>query len=387
MIAYAKHPAAVPWRGWRQQPASDRSTVELPSRESIGQILCHGRSSDDALAALLREKALTLAETDPAAAKMILGFVERWNTPTSYSLIIQRLRSGSLTEDLVQTIITNRAGLRQALASESGLKGGSLALQALALNDEDGIRGILTGHEPLVQAFLCACARVGRIKLPVDRVDRLLDTGDPLVCRAAAGYLESDDSPEARAKLLRRLRGNAHILGAKGWLFEPGHWASKHLSRMEEELRRRVLAKDGPDEIHALLSAGAWGSDGQCIVEMKHGRALFTFDPGGGRGVPRNLDEKETKALLGFLREHDIADLPPLNQRCFDGTQFEYLRISKDGGRRVFMDNPGIGRFDEPRPKGLPPRPRPDPDDAVYVALVKTFQCLIKDTGAAPPTW
>lgn len=387
VIAYAKHPAAVPWRGWRQQPAFGRSTAALPTQESIGQILCHGRSSDDALAALLREKTLSLASTHPAAAKMILGFVGRWNTPTSYSLIVQRLRSGSLSEDLVQTVITNRAGLRQLLAAESGLKGGSLALRALALNDEEGIRGILAGREPQVQAFLCACARVGGIKLPVDRVGRLLDADDPLVSRAASGYLESDDSPEARAKLLGRLRGKAHILGAKGWLFEPGHGASKHLSRMEEELRRRVLAKDGPDEIHALLSTGAWGSDGQCIVEMKHGRALFTFNPGGGRGVPRNLDEKETKALLGFLREHDIADLPPLNQHCFDGTQFEYLRISKDGGRRVFMDNPGIGRFDAPRPKDLPPRLRPDPDDAVYMALIDTFQRLIKDTGAAPPTW
>ena len=44
-----------------------------------------------------------------------------------------------------------------------------------------------------------------------------------------------------------------------------------------------------------------------------------------------------------FLSENHVDDLPPLNTAVADGMQYEFVRLSREGGRRVFMNNPGFG--------------------------------------------
>ena len=100
---------------------------------------------------------------------------------------------------------------------------------------------------------------------------------------------------------------------------------------------------NGPDEIYALLSAGYWGSAGQIIIRVKDGEAWLDVPQKKGEPTRKKLPTKDFEALRRFVERESVDSLPPLNQVVFDGMQFEYVHLWKTGGRRVFMNNPGIG--------------------------------------------
>ena len=62
--------------------------------------------------------------------------------------------------------------------------------------------------------------------------------------------------------------------------------------------------------------------------------------------------------MRALLSANRIDSLAPLITDVFDGMQYEYVHLTKEGGCRVFMNNPG----DEP--SGA---------DAIYVDLVDFF--------------
>jgi hypothetical protein len=61
------------------------------------------------------------------------------------------------------------------------------------------------------------------------------------------------------------------------------------------------------------------------------------------RYYTRQLTVDEWREFQRFIRENHIEDLGPLNLAASDGMQYEYLHVARDGGRRVFMNNPGSG--------------------------------------------
>jgi len=194
---------------------------------------------------------------------------------------------------------------------------------------------------------LLAGARLIREPLPVARVGRLLKKTARDVPLAAERYLEGEDSPAARRLVYDRHPGEALILGARQE-FDPGHDTYEAFDAWEKRLRDEVLGKDGPEEIYALLSAGYWGNDGQRVVRIRGGRAELAIHRGKKLPEVRALAPAELAKLRGFVAENKIDDLPPFNAIVHDGIQYEYLHLTKKGGRRVFMNNPDVGARDAP---------------------------------------
>lgn len=356
----------------------EKNKQPIPSQVSVGESISDTNEQDDALVKQLLKRTKEIATTQPVVAGKLREIIGGWYTDSSMDQIMEELHTNALSKETVQRVLSNRESSAKPLASASDFHGEALVIQALVTSDQKRITSILQGDDPAMQAFLCACARLDRTRLTLPDVAKLLTSKNALLARAAGSYLECDDSPEARTRWQEQHRGEARILGAL-MRFDPGHFSFYQFSDLEAELRRRVLEKDGPDEVYALLSAGYWGDDGQCVIERYGDHAALMNEQGGGRYRTRDLSEKEFQSLRQFLTAHQIEELPPLNLSVLDGIQYEYLRLTRDGGRRVFMNNPGTLRRNMEMPEGLALVKKWDPDDTVYLALVEQFRNLLQD--------
>jgi hypothetical protein len=70
--------------------------------------------------------------------------------------------------------------------------------------------------------------------------------------------------------------------------------------------------------------------------------------------------------VLDYLRVNAVDGLSPLTLEVYDGIQLEHVHLTRHGGRRVFMNNPGQGRDLQP-------------DDTVYDGLVGIYRDLVRD--------
>jgi hypothetical protein len=177
----------------------------------------------------------------------------------------------------------------------------------------------------------------------------LLKEPRPGVAAAAQAYLRADDGAEARRLLQAAAGPTATILGNRS-AHDPGHVSFGAFDRIEEELRQTVLDGGGPDEILALLTAGYWGGAGDILVRIKGGRASLSFTPDPARSWDRPLTAAELAALRASLAQQRAESLGPLETNIADGLQVEFVHITRTGGRRVFMNNPGMAK-DSPHNK------------------------------------
>ena len=91
-----------------------------------------------------------------------------------------------------------------------------------------------------------------------------------------------------------------------------------------------------------MLSDGYWGSAGQIIVRVSGGSAEVTHSTDPARYYVRTLAPAELIGLREFVASSRIEDRGPLATAVSDGMQYEYVHITRSGGRRVFMNNPGL---------------------------------------------
>jgi hypothetical protein len=190
----------------------------------------------------------------------------------------------------------------------------------------------------------------------------LFNSDDPLLREASERYLEIEDSVRARQLVLSRYPGEARILGERP-TNDPGHTSFESLDILEKQLRDRILAENGPDEILALLSAGYWGDIGQVVVLVRGATADLFIDSNDGRRRGRKLTTRELTDFRQFLETNKIKDLGPFESNSADGIQLEFVSLTKNGGRRIFMNNPQLGR------------------DSIYWRLWKAFNELAEAPG------
>lgn len=359
----------------------EKKEIAISPQISVGEAISNIPEQGDALVKLLQERSKEIETKQPVVAQKIREIIGGWHTDSSMAQTMEQLRSGALDKETVQMVLSDRARFAKSLAAVGDLKGDALVLQALVTADQKRLAVILQSKDTAIQAFLCACARLDRTPLPLPEVAKLLTAKDTTLARAAELYLECVDSAESRTRLLEHHRGEALILGASDGMFHSKRFASYYFGALEKYLSQRVLVKDGPDEIYALLSSGTWGGNGQCFIERRGDRAILVNEQYEKRLRTRELTHDEWQALRHFLTNHQADDLPALNLSVCDGIQYEYLKLTKDGGRRVFMNNPGSYR----QSVEMPGRPstimKGDPDDTVYVALVDQFHRLIEDAS------
>jgi hypothetical protein len=345
---------------------------QLDSQVSLGRELSRSELSDDKLSAELSAEAKRLSMTNPRAADILQQFVARWQTPSAIKAIVDRLRSGDFTADWVKQLIEQRTRLAEPLSKVHDFSGAALGIQAALINESNLVNHVLDSSDRLAQLALLAVARLGRIELPVATIANWLSSTDQQLARAAELYLEANDSAEARAQIWRLAPGAAKILGAR-WYFDPGHVTFGAFDQTEAKLRDAVLGKNGPDAIYALLSEGYWGGNGQRVLFAEHGKTILRGDDGNGRTRECEIPEAEMKALVDWLESQRIEDLPPFDTGTADGIQWEFVRLNRDGGRRIFMNNPPFGGG-APRVEFGDAQPSPDP--AIYGELTRRFTDL-----------
>ena len=345
-------------------PFSDTPKLPLPllARIAIGQCTdALDVDLRDEVAKVLLLRAKTLRPKNAALADALELHMADWETAANQELRRQRLQSGKLTAEWVWRLLESAPSLENAPPV-------SQAVIAIAHRDEQAAARLLEGVDEDARAMLLACARLKRLVLPVNKVEPLLKSQHILVKRAALLYLEALDTPEARKLVWAHFPDEAHITGARMG-YDPGHASFSAFDSLEDILRRRVLDPHGPVEIHALLTAGYWGNAGQIWVEKRRDGAVWLVNTSApGRDRSRKLSDAEYASIMSFHQAHIIDELPPLTLSVDDGLQVEHIHLTREGGRRVFMNNPGRGS-------------QADLDDAVYDALVSVYRDLIRDTS------
>ena len=337
------------------------STNKIDYRVSVGKEVVDAGLSDDAIAKAVLDETAGLAASNPAAADLLRQFVAQWQTPNSIKATAEHLRSGESSAPWVQQLVEARAKVSDSLLQVHDLKGAAAGVQAGVTGDPALVQTILSGNDQQALRALLAVARLARADLAIPEVAKFLQAPEKSVVQAAELYLEANDSAPAREALWAHFKDQARILGAPDF----GDWAGG-IHGSELRAQNLVNSKDGPREILALL-----GNDSFLLIYLD--RIKLLVDDGNGRSQEREVSVGELAGLRKWLEEEQVDDLKMFDTNTADGVQYEYLHLSRAGGRRVYMNNPP-GTNAAPRVEfgGQPP----GPDPQIYGELTARFNAL-----------
>ncbi|HMB28142.1 MAG TPA: hypothetical protein VKS99_08550, partial [Blastocatellia bacterium] len=322
---------------------------------SIGRIFSENLSSQftEGLAVRLIERAKALRATQPEVARSILRVLEGLSLRVAEINLVERIGEGWADVDSITFAIHHsRDSLRknafdelQGLIKQGGYAAG---VAAAILNDEREWKEMLEGRDAKAQLALLACARYLRDKLPVDLAGRLLGSPNRALAKAAESYLKVEDSAAARKLIFARHPGEAYILGDNSSLANfPDNIGV--MKQWEEEMRREVKGQNGPEEIYALGRAYVPKTFTGAVIRVRGGKAEISVYEDPTRWSYRQLTPVELEELKGFTARQEVEDLGPedvsrdwihLSSRGHlrDPSLFyEYLRLNKDGGRRIVI--------------------------------------------------
>jgi len=363
--AYASQVAILGGEGaFREAAYGLRETTPFPEKMWLGWFVS-GLSghADERVAEKVLDRVSALWQQEPVKSRALLDSVANCPLGAVDRGLVRHIAEDRIGASAVRTAIKRREDLRRnvgdrlrIVAGKGGTAGG---IAAVVLEDEAALSGMLDGTDGDAQRALLACARLVRIPLDVAEVGRLLASEDAAVSLAADRYLESEDSAAARLLLWARSGRRARILGARED-FDPREFQKSGIELAEDRLLDEMSRENAPDEIIALLSGYGGGYDGERIVRIRDGQADVAVYPGGGRYSYRTLSQEEQEHLLRFLEENEVDDLAPLTTDVFDGIHYEYVRLTKTRGRRVYMNNPDIA----------------EGGGSVYYRLVRLFRKL-----------
>lgn len=326
---------------------SGDSDKPLPLKLSVGRILHESKTIqvNEGLAARLFERAKALRAALPAVARKILSMIEGAPLRVAEINMVERIGEGWVDVDSVTLALTIRDRLRRSAGNElySLAKQGGYAagVAAVILNDDREWKSLLEGRDTEAQQSLLAGARYLRDKLPVELVGKLFDSPNRALPVAAESYLEVEDSAEARKLILARRPGEAYVLGEITAV-----WGGDYVVRnWEETLRKEIKGHNGLEAIYALARMDTEdGESSAIVIRVRQGMAemsVFEHKIGGRRNV-RWLTESEFEELRSFTSRQEVEDLGPesyTHNPLIIRTVYEYLRLTKDGGRRIILDD------------------------------------------------
>jgi len=366
--AAARHLGGLDARASEEAALGLGDKVSAGPTVSLGLHLARGPAPEEPVIERLVARGRALERTEPATARALRVMLDEWQSRAGDRDLVQRLGAGTVSAQTVWLALAKRASLRANAGAElqpiAGRGDRWAAVAATVLGDKKIMATLLDGKDADAQAMVLACARLVSDGLPRERVAALLQSREGHVHDAAEAYLRGDDGPEARRALLAAAAGQAMIIGQRT-PGDPGHVSFPAFDKIEEAMRRSVREPGGPEEILALLSAGYWGDAGQIIVRVKGGKGRLEFATDPARLFERDLVAAELDGLRAFLSAKKVDALGPLDTGADDGMQYEFVRVTPAGGRRVFMNNPDLAA-------GNP-----------YISLCETFRALLAKPGLA----
>jgi hypothetical protein len=328
----------------------DESEKALPINVSIGLILRERETIQtmESLAVKLIERAKARRATEPAIARKILRAIEASPLPVVQANLVERIGEGWIDLDALVLALKKRDSLRNNAGVELNRlikQGGYAAGVGAAILDDgreaDGREGkaLLAGADQKAQLALLACARYLRDKLPVEIVGKSLDSPNLALAKAAENYLWVEDSAEARKLILARHPGEAYILGDLTAVGAEPNLAG--IRGWEESLRQEIRSQNGLEAIYAVLRKYSAENFAGVIVRVRDGKAELSVYETEGRRNARWLTADEFEELKRFTARSEIEGLGPesyIEETEQSRLNFEYLRLTKDGGRRIALD-------------------------------------------------
>ncbi len=359
--AYARRMLTEEGQAEIREAREGGSEKPLPLPISIGAVFAENESAEisDGLATLLFNRAKALKRTQPDLARKLVSIAQESNGIVADLHFVEHMAEGWVDVEALKLALESRAQLRKNVAGnleELFNQGGyQTGLAAAILNEEDKLNRVLTGRDPLAQMALLAAARYTRAKLPVESVGKLLANAS--LTSAAESYLEVEDSAEARKLIWARHPGEARILGEgrdRGFndqVFYAPHppgavvpEGPQTLSKWEDRMRDEVRRPNGPEEIYAIVPGQSPGIYNSIIIRVGKTGAEISLHQAEGRRLWRKLDSSELQELKDLTSREEIENLGPENpvglMQFYPHVaylQFEYLRLTKDGGRRIML--------------------------------------------------
>lgn len=315
---------------------------ELPLPARIGRILVDSDEipATPGVAARLIERARALRRAQPEISRQLLATIENTGLPVVYADLAERIGEGGADLDSLQIALDDREEMRtaagdrlQALFAAGGYTAG---LVAVLLDDAKLKEEVLNSKDARSHIALLAAARYLRDPLPVYTIGPWLKSPNRLLARAAEKYLESEDSPQARKLLLGLHPNQGYILGdvmtassdSLVPIFQP--W--------EEKLQKEIRSAAGPQEIYALVTPENNRLSTSIVVRVRAESAELSLYQVAGRRKIRRLSSRELADLRNFLLRDEIENLGP-EPVPEEGNQhiYEYIRLTREGGRRVTL--------------------------------------------------
>lgn len=364
--------------------SASRPSIVTPAeiKQILGDILIRTQDPSDELADAVAARIETLDGIDPKLAGMLRRIVLQWPNRAVDLLFLRDLRNDRSEVESVVRLLSKRSNLRQAfsanLTEAAAANSTAAGIVTCLAEDPSQYDGVLDSQNGEAKAAFLACSRLIRARLPVAKVAELARESDRRISLAAEKYLESEDSPAARAVVLGMHPGEAKILGATTAFFsrgrsdismpylsalfssvEPGEPAvlaavadSIQSGSTEEEedgeSHEKAASNDlGWQKAERLLQAevkkdagllGVYAYDGNYIRIYKD-RVVYSFDDDESRYRERPLGSNEFDELKSYLTENRVDELAPFltcpTEYC---ASKELLMLGRDGGRRVYLN-------------------------------------------------
>ena len=319
--------------------------VSFPIPVSIGQYLVEREMPSESVISLLLTRAEKLKNEDYKLSEIIKDFIHRWPSAVSDHDIFRMIINGTASEYSIAYALERRDLFSKNcsidIMNAGNLMGTAAGILAVLSGDKQKEIFILESKDFEAQRALLACARLVREPLPIEHVERLYMSNNQLIKKVALAYLMTEDSPKARQVISKNSK-TVFIVGARQAGEDPGHYSNSEFDQIENELLELMSGDNKYDELYAMLTAGYWGDSGQILIGRRGDVATLSFYDDSERKYSRVLKQEEYEQFFNFIKTEKIDDLGPLNQDIYDGMQYEYIHITQNMGRRVYMNNPGM---------------------------------------------
>lgn len=330
-------------------------------RTLLSEQLSQSPEITDELARAIVDRIEVLDTKDAKLAGAYRKMILKWQNSAINLLLLRDLKRGVADADTMIRLLGQRKALREKQSSDvfearTG-KGTAVGIAACLLDDTTEYIAILENGDNDTKTAMLACARLIRAPLPVAKVAENLKAPNELLKIAAERYLESEDSPVARAVVLALHPGEARIMGATSAFFtSTSHDVSdEFLFAVFQSIGNNSLyygwyGSSNDEEIAAAEKrlqtevkkdidlSGIYAYEGNYVRIYKN-RVIFSWDEDESRYRERPLTKYEFDELKAFLTTSRADEMPPFlscgGAYC---TAKELVMLGRNGGRRVYMN-------------------------------------------------
>jgi len=312
-------------------------------RGAIGKVVIQQEAVSDSIATAVVKRSKGLQRSNPSLADRLWHIALKYNLPSVDKRIAEQIVEEQVDLETLLIGLERRKRL-QAIATPIlkpaiSLGGYAAGVSAAVLSDINAQLSILTGRDSEATIALLSCARILREDLPTSLVSSLLAVPNSRLRLAALRFLESVDSQESRTIVRAQRPGELVIHGARG-VFDPKERYREQWVKWENALLDDVL-KNRVDEVFAELKfyySDTFRSQHSVEIRVKDNEGELCKRQDSAREECRPLEHSELAAAREMFAEGSFDQLTPIPVPAppLGSTERQFVRINKNGGRRVY---------------------------------------------------